>query len=112
MSPLARETCIHLCRHYISPVLRRLPFVTLMAPTLAKTSPVGPDWVHEVKFDGWRAQVHVEKDSGTIYSKNGADLTKRFGALQPVTKSSGRHRQSSTASSSPAMRKATRVSAT
>ena len=53
-----------------------------MAPALAKTPPAGADWIHEVKFDGWRAQIHVEGGSATIYSKNGADYTKRFRALR------------------------------
>ena len=55
-----------------------------MAPTLAKLPPVGDDWIHEVKFDGWRAQVHVEDGEATIFSKNGTDLTKRFRAIKPV----------------------------
>ena len=55
-----------------------------MAPTLARTPPVGDDWIHEVKFDGWRAQVHVEDGEATIFSRNGADLTSRFRALKPV----------------------------
>ena len=55
-----------------------------MAPTLAKTPPVGPDWLHEVKFDGWRVQLHIENRSATLYSKNGADFTKRFRALRPT----------------------------
>jgi bifunctional non-homologous end joining protein LigD len=53
-----------------------------MAPTLAKIPPVGPDWIHEVKFDGWRAQLHVENGSATLYSRNGSDITKRFNALR------------------------------
>ena len=41
-------------------VLRKIPFIKPMAPTLAKIPPAGPDWLHEVKFDGWRMQLHVE----------------------------------------------------
>ena len=48
-----------------------------MTSTLAKTPPVGPEWIHEVKFDGWRVQVHVEGSQATLYSKNGADFTLR-----------------------------------
>ena len=32
---------------------------------------------YEVKFDGWRVQVHVEGSQATLYSKNGADFTLR-----------------------------------
>jgi ATP-dependent DNA ligase len=38
----------------------KIQFIKPMAPTLAKVPPGGPEWLHEVKFDGWRAQVHVE----------------------------------------------------
>jgi ATP-dependent DNA ligase len=55
-----------------------------MAPTLAKTPPTGPEWLHEVKFDGWRAQLHVENGAYTLYSKNGTDYTKRFNGLRDV----------------------------
>jgi len=58
-----------------------------MAPTLARTPPSGPDWFHEVKFDGWRVQVHLEQREARIYSKGGADYTKRFRALRPTLSS-------------------------
>ena len=63
-------------------MLRKIPFIKPMAPTLAKVPPGGPDWLHEVKFDGWRMQLHVEQGDAAIYSKNGTDYTKRFRALR------------------------------
>ena len=53
-----------------------------MAPTLAKQPPDGVEWLHGVKFDGFRAQVHVEGGSVTIYSRKGADMTRRFRRLK------------------------------
>jgi bifunctional non-homologous end joining protein LigD len=58
-----------------------------MTPTLAKTPPVGPQWIHEVKFDGFRSQVHFDGDDITIYSRNGADFTRRFRRLKPAVAS-------------------------
>jgi bifunctional non-homologous end joining protein LigD len=63
-------------------MLRKIPFIKPMAPTLAKVPPAGPDWLHEVKFDGWRMQLHVEQGDAALYSKNGTDYTKRFSALR------------------------------
>lgn len=63
-------------------MLRKIPFVKPMAPTLAKTPPAGDEWIHEVKFDGFRAQVHVEGGDVIIYSRNGLDMTKRFRRLK------------------------------
>jgi bifunctional non-homologous end joining protein LigD len=57
-----------------------------MAPTLAKASPVGPEWLHEVKFDGWRAQAHLRDGEVALYSKSGAALTRRFAALEPIVR--------------------------
>ena len=70
---------MHLCPQ--SPfycVLRKIPFIKPMAPTLAKIPPAGDEWFHEIKFDGFRAQVHVEGGSVAIYSRGGVDMTKRF----------------------------------
>ena len=53
-----------------------------MLPTAAKSPPIGPEWLHEAKLDGYRAQVHVENGSATLFSRNGADLTKRFRAIR------------------------------
>jgi bifunctional non-homologous end joining protein LigD len=59
-------------------MLRKIPFIAPMAPTLAKIPPAGAEWLHEVKFDGFRAQVHVEGGNVTIYGRKGADMTQRF----------------------------------
>jgi bifunctional non-homologous end joining protein LigD len=72
-----------MCRRtHILKVLRKIPFIAPMAPTLAKQPPAGPEWLHEVKFDGFRAQVHVESGSVTIYSRKGTDMTRRFRRLK------------------------------
>jgi len=41
--------------------------------------PLGPLWSHEVKFDGYRVQVHKDRDSVTVFSRRGADFTRRAG---------------------------------
>jgi bifunctional non-homologous end joining protein LigD len=68
--------------YYIRYVLRKIPFIKPMAPTLAQIPPMGEDWLHEVKFDGWRAQLHIDQNEATLYSKSGADITKRFRSLR------------------------------
>jgi bifunctional non-homologous end joining protein LigD len=39
------------------------------------------DWVHEVKFDGWRIQIRVEDGSAKLLTRNGFDWTKKFPEL-------------------------------
>jgi bifunctional non-homologous end joining protein LigD len=53
-----------------------------MAPTLAKIPPAGPDWLHEVKFDGFRAQVYIDSENVAIHSRKGVDMTSRFRRLK------------------------------
>ena len=53
-------------------------------PQLAKLVARPPDrdgWGHEVKFDGYRAQLNVEKGEAVIRTRTGLDWTERFGAI-------------------------------
>jgi bifunctional non-homologous end joining protein LigD len=53
-------------------------------PQLAKLVDRPPDyvgWGHEVKFDGYRAQLRVEKHKAVIRTRKGLDWTHRFGAI-------------------------------
>jgi ATP dependent DNA ligase domain len=38
--------------------------------------PSGPDWLHEIKFDGYRVLLHKVGKDVVIYSRRGADFTK------------------------------------
>ena len=40
--------------------------------------PAGDDWQHEVKFDGYRVQLHKVGSDVVIYSRNGHRFTSRF----------------------------------
>jgi bifunctional non-homologous end joining protein LigD len=40
--------------------------------------PVGDAWLHEVKFDGYRVQIHKAGKDVAIYSRNGHEFTPRF----------------------------------
>ena len=53
-------------------------------PQLAKLAARPPDragWAHEVKFDGYRAQLNVEKGKAVIRTRTGLDWTERFSAI-------------------------------
>ncbi|MBS0469790.1 MAG: non-homologous end-joining DNA ligase [Proteobacteria bacterium] len=52
-----------------------------VAPELAKlveTPPEGRDWVHEVKFDGYRMQMRVEGGVARLFTRKGLDWTAKF----------------------------------
>jgi bifunctional non-homologous end joining protein LigD len=59
-------------------VLRKNPFIEPCLPTLRKEPPSGAGWTHEVKFDGYRIQIHKDGKRVALYSKNGNDFTWRF----------------------------------
>ena len=61
---------------------KRNPFIIPSAPVLKRQPPTGPQWLHEVKFDGLRAQLHKAGDEVAIFTRKGHDYTKRFPAIR------------------------------
>src|SRR5262245_45943736 len=49
--------------------------------TLVDAAPQGPEWLHEIKLDGYRICASVKNGKVTRWSRNGKDWT---GALGPV----------------------------
>jgi bifunctional non-homologous end joining protein LigD len=40
--------------------------------------PGGARWLHEIKFDGYRVQVHLANERIRVFTRRGHDWTKRF----------------------------------
>lgn len=55
-------------------------FIQPSLPVQKETPPTGPEWMHEVKLDGFRVQVHTGQKP-IIFSRNGLDLSNRFGSV-------------------------------
>jgi len=49
--------------------------------TLVDAVPTGNDWMHEIKFDGYRALAAVSGDKVSIYTRSGLDWTEKFEPL-------------------------------
>ncbi len=47
-------------------------------PETRREPPTGPDWLHEIKFDGFRIQLHKRGRDVRLFSRNGKDFTDRF----------------------------------
>jgi bifunctional non-homologous end joining protein LigD len=47
-------------------------------PTRGTKVPAGPDWIHEVKYDGFRLIVHRDGDRVRLLTRNGHDWSKRY----------------------------------
>jgi bifunctional non-homologous end joining protein LigD len=57
---------------------------SFVEPQLAKLTdvpPEGADWVHEVKLDGYRAQLRVSGGESRVRTRAGLDWTERFAAI-------------------------------
>jgi len=49
--------------------------------TLVSQVPTGDEWLHEIKFDGYRALCRIENGHAKFYTREGNDWTDRFGKL-------------------------------
>ncbi|BBD99473.1 DNA ligase D [Sphingobium amiense] len=60
----------------------RLPaFSAPQLATLVDAVPAGNEWMHEIKYDGYRAIVAVAGDKVRVSTRNGLDWTDKFGPL-------------------------------
>ncbi len=57
------------------------PFVAPQLATLVDAPPSGSEWLHEIKFDGYRAMTSVAGDNVVVRTRNGLDWTEKFHAL-------------------------------
>lgn len=59
----------------------KAPFPGFIEPALASTVgkvPSGERWIHEIKFDGYRVQVHLANEAVKVFTRRGHDWTHRF----------------------------------
>jgi len=54
-------------------------FIEPCLPTLQAVPPLGPLWTCEVKFDGYRVQLRKHAGDAHVFSRRGADFSKRAG---------------------------------
>jgi len=69
------------------PVATDAPAATLPArlvpqlATLASEPPTGPEWVHELKYDGYRTLCRIEDGRARLFSRSGKDWTHEMAAV-------------------------------
>jgi bifunctional non-homologous end joining protein LigD len=56
-------------------------FIKPQLATLKSKAPKGEQWLHEIKLDGYRIQVHVNQGRKKVFTRNGLDWTKRFSLI-------------------------------
>jgi bifunctional non-homologous end joining protein LigD len=52
-------------------------FIKPQLATLKAKAPAG-DWLHEIKYDGYRIQLHLNAGRKRAFTRNGLDWSKRF----------------------------------
>lgn len=59
----------------------KAPFPGFIEPALATSIekvPSGERWIHEIKYDGYRVQLHLANEAVRVFTRRGHDWTKRF----------------------------------
>jgi bifunctional non-homologous end joining protein LigD len=59
----------------------RSAFVAPCIPTRALKPPAGPEWVQEIKHDGYRLQVRRDGDVVRLFTRKGYDWSDRYPAI-------------------------------
>lgn len=68
-------------------VRRRKPgFTEMVNPSDAAAPPIGEGWGHEVKWDGYRAQAHLEGIDVSVFTRSGNDWTEKFAPVARAIK--------------------------
>lgn len=62
-------------------------FVSPQLATLVKEAPKGNEWLHELKFDGYRLLSHVERGHVRLWTRNQKDWTEKFPGIVKALKS-------------------------
>jgi len=55
------------------PSMRPVGFIEPCIPTVSKVAPSGPQWLHEVKHDGYRLIVRKADERVRIFTRRGYD---------------------------------------
>jgi ATP-dependent DNA ligase len=65
----------------------KAPYPGFIEPALATSIdkvPNGERWIHEIKFDGYRVQVHLVNEAVKVFTRRGNDWTKARSTPRPL----------------------------
>lgn len=62
-------------------------FISPQLATLVKEPPSGDEWLHELKFDGYRMLCRIDRGRVSVWSRNGKDWTEKFQNVVEAVKS-------------------------
>src|SRR2546421_13042343 len=53
---------------------------------LVKEAPDGPEWLHEIKFDGYRMHARLDRGRVQLLTRKGLDWTRKYPAIAEALK--------------------------
>jgi bifunctional non-homologous end joining protein LigD len=56
----------------------RLKFIELQHPTLVDKPPDGDGCLHEIKYDGYRTELLIERGKARAFTRRGFDWTDKY----------------------------------
>lgn len=56
-------------------------FIEPQVPTLGREPPSGSDWIHEIKHDGFRTIISIDRGRVRAFTRNGHDWTGRYAPM-------------------------------
>ena len=59
----------------------RLRFIEPQLPSLVDQPPESKHWIHEVKHDGYRSLILIERGQVRVFTRNGLDWTERYPSI-------------------------------
>src|SRR6476660_7032990 len=62
-------------------VTSRLRFIEPQLASSVEKPPEGKHWIHEIKHDGYRSQVVIERGGVRVFTRNGHDWSDRYPSI-------------------------------
>ncbi|MER9544753.1 DNA ligase D [Mesorhizobium sp. M0437] len=56
----------------------RLSFIEFQSPTLVENAPEDSEWLHEIKYDGYRTELIIEGGKARAFTRRGYDWSHRY----------------------------------
>ncbi|MER8947247.1 DNA ligase D [Mesorhizobium sp. M0959] len=56
----------------------QLSFIEFQSPTLVANAPEGSEWLHEIKYDGYRTELIIEGGKARAFTRRGYDWSDRY----------------------------------
>jgi ATP-dependent DNA ligase len=74
-------------RHTDTPALPQ--WIRPQLTQLVDQAPEGPDWLHEIKFDGYRMHARLDRGAVHLLTRTGLDWTHKYAVIAAAVASLG-----------------------